>query len=78
MLPDAADEPPKRLVGFDKVMLEPGESKDITIDVDPLYLSVFDEAANKMKIVPGAYTFAVGGSSQSLPLHQQVNMTGSM
>ena len=78
MLPDAADEPPKRLVGFEKVMLEPGESKEITIDVDPLYLSVYDESTNKMKVVPGAYTFAVGGSSQSLPLHQQINMSGSM
>jgi beta-glucosidase len=78
MLPEAADEPPKRLVGFDKVMLEPGESKEITVDVDPLYLSIYDEATNKMKVVPGAYTFAVGGSSQSLPLHEKITMSGSM
>ena len=78
MLPEAADEPPKRLVGFDKVLLEPGESKEITVDVDPLYLSVYDDSTSKMKVVPGAYTFAVGGSSQALPLHQQVTLSGSM
>ena len=74
MLPSAADEPPKRLVGFDKVMLQPGESRELTMEVDPLYLSVFDEASGKMKIVPGSYTFAVGGSSQSLPLKQELTM----
>ncbi len=79
MLPAAATgEPPKRLVGFEKVMLQPGESKDITIDVDPLYLSVYDETTAKMKVVPGSYTFAVGNSSQSLPLKAELSLDGSM
>ncbi len=77
MLPAAADEPPKRLVGFDKVMLQPGESREVSIDIDPLYLSVYDEGSNTMKMVPGAYTFAVGGSSQTLPLKQEVTLNGS-
>ncbi len=75
MLPAAAQEPPKRLVGFDKVMLQPGESRELTIEVDPLYLSVYDEGTNNMKIVPGAYTFAVGGSSQALPLKHEVTLS---
>ncbi|MGI8770023.1 MAG: beta-glucosidase [Acidobacteriaceae bacterium] len=78
MLPSSAEEPPKRLVGYDKVMLNPGESREVTVDVDPLYLSIYDEATGKMKVVPGAYTFAVGGSSQSLPLKQEITLGGSM
>ncbi len=78
MLPAAADEPPKRLVGFDKLLLQPGESREVTVEVDPLYLSVYDEATGKMKVVPGAYIFAVGGSSQTLPLKQELTMNGSM
>jgi beta-glucosidase len=70
MLPDSTGEPPKRLVGFDKVELQPGESKEITVDIDPLYLSIYDEATGKMRVVAGDYTFMVGGSSQSLPLKQ--------
>ncbi len=76
MLPAAADEPPKRLVGFDKVMLQPGESRELTVDVDPLYLSVYDDASGQMKVLPGAYTFAVGGSSQSLELKQETTLSG--
>ncbi|WP_231581363.1 fibronectin type III-like domain-contianing protein [Silvibacterium bohemicum] len=75
-MPPSADEPPKRLVGYDKLMLEPGESREVTVQVDPLYLSVYDEASHAMKIVPGSYTFAVGGSSQSLPLKVEAEMPG--
>jgi beta-glucosidase len=73
MLPEAAQEPPKRLVGFDKVMLAPGESREVTVDIDPLYLEVYDESSNKMVLVNGKYTIAVGGSSQSLPLTANFN-----
>jgi beta-glucosidase len=71
-LPDAAQEPPKRLVGWSKVKLKAGESRDVTVAIDPQYLTIFEEATNSWKQVPGQYTFAVGGSSKDLPLKQQV------
>ena len=37
-LPTSTGEPPKRLVGWSKVQLNPGESKEVTVDVDPKYL----------------------------------------
>jgi beta-glucosidase len=73
-LPASADEPPKRLVGFAKVNLDAGESKQLTIPVDPKYLSIFDEKANAWKLLPGSYTFMVGGSSQDLPLTKTVSL----
>ncbi len=76
-LPAGLNEPPKRLVGYDKVMLQPGESREVTIEVDPLFLSIYDEASNTMKVAPGMYTFAAGGSSQALPLQQQVTLEGA-
>ncbi len=78
MLPAAAQEPPKRLVGFEKLMLQPGESRELTIAIDPLYLSIYDDASGKMKVLPGAYTFAVGGSSAALPLKREVSLDASM
>ena len=74
MLPDAAQEPPKRLVGWSRVKLGAGESKQVTVEVDPQYLQVFDEQANGWKRVPGAYTFAVGGSSQELTLKESTTL----
>jgi beta-glucosidase len=76
MLPSAAKEPPKRLVGYEKLMLAPGESREVTIDVDPLFLTIYDEQENHMRVLPGRYSFAVGGSSQSLPLKQEVDLPG--
>ena len=74
MLPATTQEPPKRLVGYDKFTLAPGESRQVTIDVDPLFLTIYDEQEKRMRVVPGRYSFAVGGSSQSLPLKQEVDL----
>jgi beta-glucosidase len=71
-LPASAAEPPKRLVGWSKVQLNPGESREVSVTVDLKYLSIFDEAADGWKLVPGEYSFMVGGSSRALPLSQKV------
>jgi beta-glucosidase len=73
-LPQGSGEPPKRLVGWNKVLLKAGESRELNITVDPRYLSVYDEATNTWKLLPGEYTVSVGGSSQSLPLQQKIVM----
>ena len=73
-LPAGTGEPPKRLVGWSKVHLEPGASTQVNVSIDPLYLSVFDESADGWKLIPGSYTFMVGGSSQNLPLVQKADL----
>ena len=73
-LPAAAAEPPKRLVGFSKIKLNGGESKEVTVDVDPKYLSIFNVEHNGWQLLPGEYGFMVGGSSQSLPLKETVTL----
>jgi len=73
-LPAAAAEPPKRLVGWSKIQLKAGESKEVTIDVDQKYLSIFNVEQNAWQLIPGEYAFMVGGSSQSLPLKEVVNL----
>ena len=72
-LPQAAQEPPKRLVGWSRVALKPGESREVTVAIDPKYLSIYDEQQG-WKLLPGAYTFMVGGSSQELPLKQETTL----
>lgn len=73
-LPAAAVEPPKRLVGWSKVQLKPGESKEVTVDVNGKYLSIFDVKQHGWQLVPGEYNFMVGGSSQNLPLKGSVTL----
>jgi len=73
-LPDAAGEPPKRLIGWARVELGPGESKPVSIAVDHDRLFVYDEATDGWKVVPGSYTVMAGGSSQDLPLHQPITL----
>jgi len=73
-LPASVGEPPKRLVAWDKVHLNAGESKEVSVPVRTLYLSVYDEGSDSWKLVPGSYSFMVGGSSQNLPLVEKVNL----
>jgi len=73
-LPAAAAEPPKRLVGFSKLKLNGGESKEVTVDVDPKFLSIFNVEQHGWQLLPGDYTFRVGGSSQDLPLKESVSL----
>ncbi|ETJ98236.1 beta-glucosidase [Propionimicrobium sp. BV2F7] len=65
-------QPPKRLVGFDKVYLEPGESKTAKIVIDPNAtnhpFSVWCNALGDFDIRPGDYTLYVGTSSEDTPL----------
>jgi len=73
-LPAAAEEPPKRLVGWSKIPLNAGESKEVTVSVDQKFLSIFNVKKNGWELIPGEYTFMVGGSSQDLPLKETVGL----
>jgi len=64
--PGSGWEAPKRLAGFAKVELAPGESKRIGIAVDPRLLSIWDTASPGWSRVPGAYTFTAAQSSRDL------------
>ncbi len=73
-LPAGTQEPPKRLIGFTKVKLDAREKKTVTVEVDPKYLSIFDEQKDGWTLVPGDYSIMVGGSSDKLQLKASVNL----
>jgi beta-glucosidase len=74
-LPASAGEPPKRLIGWQKVDLAAGESKTVNLTIDPLYLSIFDEAKDSFEVSGGTYKIWAGGSSKSLPLTQALQVS---
>jgi beta-glucosidase len=61
------DEPPQRLVGWSKVALNPGESRQVTIEVSERQQSVWSVDVNGWKYVPGS-TVRVGASSRDVRL----------
>ena len=67
-LPPAANEPPKRLVAWEKVRLAPGEQKTVSLTLDPKFLSIFNDQTDAWELLPGDYKFFVGGSSRNTPL----------
>jgi beta-glucosidase len=46
-------EAPKRLAAWDKVSLQPGESKDVEVAVEPRLLGMFDEASRTWRVAKG-------------------------
>ncbi|GAA4623483.1 glycoside hydrolase family 3 C-terminal domain-containing protein [Actinoallomurus vinaceus] len=75
--PASAGEPPRRLAGFAKVTLRPGQTRHVTIGLDARSFSVWDTAAGRWTTVPGRYTLYAGDSSRDLPLHATVTVRGS-
>ena len=54
----------QRLAGFQKVWLKPGESKTVTIALEPRILA--DYAPDGFVMAAGAYTFAAGEDAERL------------
>jgi len=76
--PDVVKDYPVRLFkGFDKVILQPGESKEVTILIDNHDLSYFDvEAMDYVKPEEGEYTIYAGYNARDLPLKTSVLANG--
>ena len=49
------------LVGFERVTIEPGASKEVTLKIDPRSLSSVDDQGNR-SILAGKYTLTLGGA----------------
>jgi beta-glucosidase len=75
--PAAAHEPPKQLKGYDKVLLQPGETRTITIALDERAFSYWNTATHAWRVAPGCYTVRAGGSSADLPLSATVARGGA-
>jgi beta-glucosidase len=77
-LPPASGEPPKRLVGFEKVWLEPGQRKRIRVVIDPAAsnhpLGTWDSGAQRWAVGDGVYQVLVGRSSRDIVLRDSITV----
>jgi beta-glucosidase len=67
-LPKGADESFRRLAGWKRVTLAPGESQMVTVPIDQRVLQTYDEAKTGWNFATGDYDVLVGGASDNTPL----------
>ena len=60
------DRPVRELKGFDKVSLQPGETKTVTLTISPQALAYFDEPGHEWKADAGQYQAEIGSSSRDI------------
>ena len=69
-----ADRPERELKGFEKVSLDPGETKHVTVSLDARAFSYWNQAAQKWTIDPGKFVVRVGDSSENTALTADVTL----
>jgi beta-glucosidase len=74
-LPPAARENYKRLAAWQRVKLAPGQSKEVTLTLNPLCLDVFNTEQNGWQLLPGDYSVMAGPSSSDTPLKATMHVT---
>jgi beta-glucosidase len=71
-MPASLNEPPKRLVGWQKVKLDPGASQSLTVEIDQNDsshpMSYWDSTSGAWKVASGSYTVYLGNSSATASL----------
>jgi beta-glucosidase len=69
-----ASRPERELKGFEKVRLAPGETKRVTLILDPRAFSYWSETAHKWTIDPGKFLLHIGDSSENTPLTAEITV----
>ena len=77
-LTEAAGDKRRRLLGFERVELKPGESRQVTLTADPRLLAHFDSGAGQWRIMEGTYRVALGRSADDLVLTAEAPLTSRM
>ncbi|HEX8123816.1 MAG TPA: glycoside hydrolase family 3 C-terminal domain-containing protein [Solirubrobacteraceae bacterium] len=65
-------QPPWQLKGFDRVTLDPGESRRVRFALDERAFSYWDTPANGWRVAKGCYRIGVGPDSRNLPLQATI------
>lgn len=68
-------QPIKSLRGFQRVMLEPGETKHVTIVLAASQLSYYDVTTHKFVVDPGTFNVMIGSSSDDIRLRTALEIT---
>jgi beta-glucosidase len=70
--------PVRELKGFEKVLLQPGESRDVSFTLDKRSFAYWNKAIHDWHVETGAFTIEVGDSSRNLPLCAEVTVESTV
>ncbi len=70
-------QPPKKLSGFDRLALRPGQSKRVSLHLTTRAFSYWDAKAHDWKLVPGCARVLVGRDSSHTPLKAPIGLDGA-
>lgn len=68
--------PVHELKGFEKVALQPGESKQVTFELGDCAFAFFDEKAHDWRVPNGKFVLEVGASSRDIRLAAEISVHG--
>jgi beta-glucosidase len=71
----AAGTPVFRLIGFQRVMLEAGAVRHVTLEADPRLLGFYDERRGKWDAKLGIYRVSVGRSADDASLRGEAGVS---
>jgi len=74
----AVPRPIKELKGFQKVFLQPGESRRVTLELDQRSFAYFNTGTEQWDALPDTYNILVGTSSRDLPLKGQFKLKSEL
>jgi len=66
--------PEKELKAFEKVFLEPGETRQVKLNLPEDSFKFFDEKSNQWKLEPGKFEVLVGASSADIKLKKSISL----
>jgi beta-glucosidase len=69
--------PPKELKGFERIMLNPGETKHVTVPLNGRSFAYYDTDGNAWRVNPGEFGILVGDSSEDVPLKAAITISES-
>jgi beta-glucosidase len=72
-IPDGVQFPVRALVAFDRIHLAAGESKSVTLHVEPRQLQYWSTKNKTWKAATGKRTVSVGASSRDLRVKQEID-----
>jgi beta-glucosidase len=67
-------QPIKSLRGFQRVLLEAGETKHITIALPVSQLSYYDVTTHKFIVAPGTFKVMIGSSADDIRLRTELEI----
>ncbi len=70
--------PVRELKGFRKVMLQPGESKEVAFTLDKRSFAYWNQEIHDWHVESGVFTVEAGASSRDLPLKAEVTVESTV